>query len=61
MPMDAEDVKARVDKYDVELHAIQKEIHRHEAEVQGLKEVQARVRKSRDEFIAEFQPKGGGC
>jgi hypothetical protein len=58
--MDAEDVKARVDKYDVELHAIQKEIHRHEAEVQGLKEVQTRVRGERDRFIEEWGPKGGG-
>jgi multidrug resistance efflux pump len=62
MPIDEEVYRNRVDGYESELHALQKEIHRHEAEVQGLKEVQARVRGDRDKFIAEFGPKGeGGC
>jgi predicted nucleic acid-binding Zn-ribbon protein len=62
MPIDEEVYKRRVDGYESELHSLQKEIHRHEAEVTGLKEAQTRVRRQRDEFVKEFGPNGeGGC
>jgi multidrug resistance efflux pump len=60
MPIDEEVYRNRVDGYESELHALQKEIHRHEAEVTGLKETQTRVRGDRDKFIEEWGPKGGG-
>jgi hypothetical protein len=60
--MDAEDVKARCDRFDVELHAVQKEIDGHKDAIKGLEAVQTRVRSEKDAFVREFAPKdGGGC